>query len=79
MTGTIFSVVEAIRPRPPKKIKAAKPATKSPVYREGMPKAFWKATAMELDCTMLPMNPRAMMMEMEKKMARGRQCRPFVM
>lgn len=32
-------------------------------------KAVWKASAMELDWTILPMNPSAMMMEMEKKAA----------
>ena len=45
----------------------------------GREKAVWKASAMELDWTMLPMNPSAMMMEMEKKAASFLLPRPFEM
>jgi thioredoxin len=34
----------------------------TPTIQEGMPKAVWKHSPMELDCTMQPMKPRARMM-----------------
>ena len=69
MRGTIFSVTAAMRPMPPKKTKAPQAAMIRPMTRGGTSKAVLKASAMELDCTMLPMQPRAMMMETEKNTA----------
>ena len=37
----------------------------------GMPKAVFMVSAMELDCTMQPMKPRAKMMATAKKPARN--------
>ena len=36
-----------------------------------MPKAVWKHSPMELDCTMQPMKPSAKMMAMAKNVARN--------
>ena len=79
MSGTIFSVVEAMRPMPPRKMNAAMMASTKPITGAGMPKAESKAEAIELACTMLPMKPRAAMMASAKNTARGLQRRPLVM
>ena len=77
MAGTIFSVTLASRPIPPKKTKPESTATTTPVIRSGMSKAVFMAIEIELDCTALPMQPRAMMMAMEKKTAIGRNFSPI--
>ena len=69
MRGTIFSVTEAMRPMPPMNTNAAITPRATPTPRWGNPKAVWKASAMELDCTMFPMKPRATMMATEKNAA----------
>ena len=72
-------MVEAMRRIPPMKIKAAIRAMTTPTTQGGMPKAKSKASAMELACTMLPIKPKAMMIATEKNIAKGLQCKPFVM
>jgi hypothetical protein len=79
MMGTTFSVKAAMRPMPPKNTNAASAEMITPMSSGGREKAVWKASAMELDWTMLPMNPSAMMMEMEKKAASFLLPRPFEM
>ena len=81
MKGTSFSVTLARRATPPKKTRPETMAVKMPVATSGMPKAVFMAIEIEFDCTMLPMQPRAMMMAMEKKTASGRNFspRPLVM
>ena len=59
MIGTIFSVKLAIRLIPPMKMIAATIATKIPTAIVGTWNALLNATPIELDCTMLPMNPSA--------------------
>ena len=54
-----------------------KMAVTTPVTSSGTPKAVCMALEIELDCTMLPMQPRAMMMAIEKKMAIGRHFSPM--
>ena len=71
MTGTIFSVTEAMRCTPPIKINAAMAETIRPMTQLGIWNAFWHASPMELDCTMQPMKPRARMMATAKKVARN--------
>ena len=44
MMGTIFSVKEAMRCTPPRKMKAATAATARPTAILGVPKAVWKAS-----------------------------------
>ena len=46
-------------------------ATRMPTTTLGTPKAVNMASLMELDCTMLPIKPRARMMATEKKPARN--------
>ena len=70
MIGTSFSVMEAMRFTPPMKISPAAIAKTAPTILVSQPKAPWKASPMELAWTMLPMKPKARMMEMEKKAAR---------
>ena len=43
----------------------------TPTIQEGMPKAVWKHSPMELDCTMQPMKPRARMMATANRVARN--------
>mgnify|MGYP007098957548 CR=1 FL=1 len=70
MTGTSFSVTEAMRVTPPRKMKAATTASTTPTIQVGMPSASWKALLMALDWTMLPVKPRAKMIASAKKPAR---------
>ena len=77
MTGTIFSVTEAMRLMPPMKMKAATRATMRPTSHVGVPRAELKASLMELDWTMMPMKPRARMMAIAKKVARPRPSLPL--
>ena len=72
MAGTSFSVTEASRWVPPKKIKPDSTTSTAPASQAGMPKAFSKAAPMELDWTMQPRKPRARMMATAKKPARNR-------
>ena len=69
MIGTIFSVTHAMRRTPPMKMRAAMRATTMPTHQVFTPKALAKESPMELDCTMLPMKPRARMIATEKKPA----------
>ena len=71
MKGTSFSVTEAMRCTPPMKMRAATAATMTPMIQPGMPKALVQDSAMELDCTMLPMKPSARVMATAKKPARN--------
>ena len=77
MAGTIFSVTEASRLTPPRKMKAAISATMMPTASLLTPKALWKASLMELDWTMLPVKPSATTMATEKKPARNLPNRPL--
>ena len=77
MTGTSFSVTEASRLTPPKKMKAAMTATTMPTASLLTPKALWKASLMELDCTILPIKPSASTMATEKNPARNLPNRPL--
>ena len=71
MRGTSFSVTEARRLVPPRKMNAQITTSTAPTIQEGMPKAVSKVEPMELDCTMQPMKPRASMMATAKKPARN--------
>ena len=71
ITGTIFSVTEAMRFLPPRKITAAIAATTMPTAMPGTPNAFRNESLMELHCTMLPMKPSASVMATAKKPARN--------
>ena len=71
MMGTTFSVTEARRCTPPRKITPQITTRMTPMIQEGTPKAVWKVEPMELDWTMQPKKPRARMMAMEKKPARN--------
>ena len=71
MMGTSFSVTETMRCTPPRKMNPATSATRMPTTTLGTPKAVNMASLMELDCTMLPIKPRARMMATEKKPARN--------
>ena len=71
MTGTSFSVTEARRWMPPRKIAPQISTSTTPKIQEGTPKAVWKVEPMELDWTMQPKKPRARTMAMEKKPARN--------
>ena len=77
MKGQIFSVTLARRPTPPKKTRPASTAHTTPETAAGTLKAVCMACAMELDCTMLPMQPSAMMIAIEKKTASGRHFSPM--
>ena len=71
MRGTSFSMTQAMRLAPPRKMAAEMRATTTPTSTGERPNAVLKAAPMELDCTMLPMKPRARMMATEKKPARA--------
>ena len=71
MIGTTFSVTEAIRPTPPRKMNAAMIAQTMPTTICGAPNAVLKATLIEFAYTMLPVKPRAKMIATEKKPARN--------
>ena len=79
MMGTIFSAKLAIRRMPPMKMKPAAMKMPIPVIHGAMPKACEKASAIEFDCTMLPMKPSATMIVTEKKAASGLLPRPRLM
>ena len=70
MMGTSFSVTEAMRVTPPRKMKAATRARITPTIQVGTFRASRKALLMALDWTMLPVKPRAKMMARAKKPAR---------
>ena len=57
ITGTIFSVTDAIREIPPIRITATSAASTSPVTQVGMPNAVLHVSAIELDCTIAPISP----------------------
>ena len=69
--GTIFSVMEAILARPPIKINALNNAQAIPTISGLMPKAVSNAEPIELDCTILPIKPRARIIATEKNTARN--------
>ena len=69
ITGTSFSVTDTMRCTPPRKMNPATSATATPTTIFGAPKALYMASLMELDCTILPMNPSARMSAAEKKPA----------
>ena len=71
MIGTSFSVTEASRWTPPRKMKPQITTRTMPTIQLGTPKAVSKVEPMELDCTMQPMKPRARMMATAKKPARN--------
>ena len=71
MTGTSFSVTEAMRPTPPRKMNAAISAQAMSTTIGGMPNAVLNAALIELACTMLPVKPSAKMIASEKKPARN--------
>ena len=66
MIGTSVSVTFAIRCIPPTNTNNAISATTTPTAACGTPNAVWKAAAMELDCTALPINPSARMINTAK-------------
>ena len=68
-----------MRRMPPMKMKPAAMKMPIPVTQDGIPKAWLKASAIEFDCTMLPMKPSAMMIATEKNAARGLFPRPRLM
>ena len=70
MIGTTFSVTDAIRPTPPRKMNAAMIAQMMPTTIIGAPNAVLNATLIEFACTMLPVKPRAKMIASAKKPAR---------
>ena len=70
MMGTIFSVTEARRLIPPRKMTAQFTTRTMPMIQDGMPKAVWKVEPMELDCTMQPKKPSARMIATAKNPAR---------
>ena len=71
MMGTIFSVTAAKRDTPPMNTMPARMTTARPMTQVGMPKAVFMVSAMELDCTMQPINPSARMMATAKNPARN--------
>ena len=77
MTGTIFSDTDAMRCTPPIKMNAHTAAITTPTTQFGTPKALWQASAMELDCTIAPMKPRARIIATAKKPARNLPPRPL--
>ena len=71
MMGTIFSVTEARRCTPPRKMKPQMATSTTPMIHVGTLKALEKVSPMELDCTMQPKKPSARMMATAKKPARN--------
>ena len=71
MMGTTFSVTEARRCTPPRKMNPQMTTSTTPTIQPGTPKAVEKVEPMELDWTMQPMKPRARMMATAKKPARN--------
>ena len=71
MIGTTFSVTDAIRPTPPRKMNAAMIAQMMPTTIIGAPNAVLNATLIEFACTMLPVKPSAKIIATEKKPARN--------
>ena len=71
MTGTSFSVTEAMRETPPRKMNPPTSTTAAPMIHVGMPKAVLHVEAIEFDWTMQPMKPRARIMATAKKPARN--------
>ena len=71
MTGTTFSVTEASRWTPPRKMTPQMTTSTTPTIQLGIPKAVLKVEPMELDWTMQPIKPRARMMATAKKPARN--------
>ena len=71
MMGTIFSVTEARRCTPPRKITAQMMTRITPDTQVGMLKAVFMVEPMELDCTMQPMKPSASTIATAKKPARN--------
>ena len=71
MIGTIFSVTEAMRLTPPKKMKPPATTMIRPMTQVGMPNAVLQVDAIELDCTMQPMMPSASTMATAKNPARN--------
>ena len=71
MMGTTFSVTEARRCTPPRKMNAQMATRTIPTIQEGMPKAVCIVEPMELDCTMQPKKPSASVMATAKKPARN--------
>ena len=69
MTGTIFSVMDAKRWMLPMNTNPASTAMMMPTIQGSMENAVFMVAAMELDCTMGPMKPRAMMTATAKKPA----------
>ena len=71
MMGTIFSVTEARRCTPPRKMIPQMTTSTIPTIQVGIPKAVLKDSPMELDWTMQPMKPRASTIATAKKPARN--------
>ena len=71
MMGTTFSVTEARRCTPPRKMKPQMATSTRPTIQDGTPKAVCIVEPMELDCTMQPKKPSASVMAMAKKPARN--------
>ena len=71
MSGTTFSVTDARRCTPPRKMKAQMTISTMPTTQDGMPNAVSIVAPMELDCTMQPMKPSASVMATAKKPARN--------
>ena len=66
--GTIFSVILAILFIPPKNINEDIIPTNNPTKIFFQPKAFTKDTAIEFDCTILPIKPKASIIVIEKQL-----------
>ena len=71
ITGTTFSVTEASRWTPPRKITPQMTTRTIPTIQLGTPKAVWKVDPMELDWTMQPIKPRARIIATAKNPARN--------
>ena len=71
MSGTTFSVTDARRCTPPRKMKAQMTISTMPTTQDGMSNAVSIVAPMELDCTMQPMKPSASVMATAKKPARN--------
>ena len=75
--GTTFSVTEARRCTPPRKMNAQMATRTRPTTQDWIPKAVSIVAPMELDCTIQPIKPSARMMAVAKKPARNLPKRPL--
>ena len=81
MNGTSFSATAPMRLMPPISTKPVSAASTTPVIQCDTPKLAFITSAIEFDCTMLPMPKPAMPPKIAKAAPSQRQCgpRPFLM